>query len=154
MICLFARFFEVLEAWVIGCVLDSYGSYLFGDQTGETFTESEAQRADAAWMEAEGRGQDEVRAIGFEQIGRADVGLEACRNEGDDVHEGVGGLATLFGEIGDLFQGQDVTGVKFFVERSHWRGLTFRSASETVQTVVPACRNRMQSISGPQKVLL
>ena len=69
MICLFAGFFEVLEARVIGCVLDGYGSYLFGDQAGEAFVESEAQRADAAWMEAEGRGQDEVGAVGFEEVG-------------------------------------------------------------------------------------
>src|SRR5580698_437463 len=135
MIGLFAGFFEVFESRMIGCILDSYGFYLFGDQACEALVESEAQRADAAWMEAKSCGQDEVGTVGFEEIGRTDVGLEACRNEGDNVHEGVGGLATLFGEVGDLFQGQDVTGVKFFVERSHWRVLTFRSASETVQTV-------------------
>jgi hypothetical protein len=52
MICLFAGLFEVFEARVIGCVLDGYGSYLFGDQACEALVESEAQRADAAWMEA------------------------------------------------------------------------------------------------------
>ena len=63
-------------------------------------------------MEAEGRGKDQVGSIGLEQIGRADVGFEACRDERDDVHEGVGGLAALFGEVGDLFQSQHVVRIK------------------------------------------
>ena len=145
MVGLFAGLFEVFEARMVCGVFDGYGLYLFGDEAGEAFVEREAEGADAAWVEAEGRGEDEVRAIGLEQVGGADVGFEARRDEGDDVHESVGGFAALLGEVGDFFERQDVTGVKFFVGLAHRHGLTFRCGPEDgVSTPVPACNEQMQ----------
>ena len=110
-------------------VLDGDRQYLLRDQAGEALVERHAQGADAAGVEAEGRGQHQVRSIRLQQIGGADIGPEARGDQSDHVHEGVGGLATLLGEVGDFFHGQDMTGVSFFVGLGHRDTLAFRYVS-------------------------
>ncbi len=126
---LFAGLLEVFEARMVCRVFDSDGLYLFGDESGESLIEREAECADAPWVETQGRSEDQVRTIWFEQVGRADVCLEARRDEGDYVHEGVDRFAALFSEVGEFFEGQNVAGVKFFVRLAHRHGLTFRSVA-------------------------
>ena len=53
-----------------------------------------AQGADTSRMQAERRGEHEVRPVGLQQIGRADVGPEARGDQSDHVHQRVGGLAS------------------------------------------------------------
>ncbi len=53
---LFARFLEVLKAWVIRGVLHGHGHYLLRDQAGEALAERHAQGANASGVKAEGRG--------------------------------------------------------------------------------------------------
>ena len=67
--------------------------------------ERHAQCADAARVQAERGGQHQVGAIGLQQIGGADIGPEARGDQGDHVHQGVGRLAALLGEVRDLFHG-------------------------------------------------
>ena len=130
MVHLFAGLLEVLEAGMVADILDGDGQHLLGDQAGEALADGHAQGADAARMQAEGGGQDQVRAIRLQQIGGADVGAEARGDQGDDVHEGVGRLAALLGEVGDLFHGQDMTGISLFVGLGHRDTLAFRFGSE------------------------
>ena len=87
-------------------------------------------------MEAEGRGQDQVGSIRLEQIGGTDIGPEPGGDQGDDVHEGVGGFASLFGEARDFFHGQDVTGISFFVGLGHRDPLAF------VYSAMQSCQAR------------
>ena len=108
MVLLFARLLEVLEARMRGGVVDGDGDNAFGDQAGEAFVQRHAQRADAARAEAEGGGENQVGAIGLEQVGGADVGAEARGDQRDDVHQRVGGVASIAREGSNLFQGQYV----------------------------------------------
>ena len=108
---LFARLPEVFEARMIAGVLHGHGQHLLGHQAGQALMQRHAQRADASRMQAEGRGQHQVGAVGFQQIGGADVGPEAPGDQRDHVHQRVGRLAALLGEVGDLLQRQNVTGI-------------------------------------------
>ncbi len=115
MVHLFARLLEVFEAGMIPGVLHRDRHHPLGDQAGEAFAEGHAQGADASRVEAEGRGQDQVGSIRLEQIGGTDIGPEPGGDQGDYVHEGVGGFAPLFGEARDFFQAEHTTGVCGFI---------------------------------------
>ena len=67
-----------------------------------------AQRADALPAQAERRRQHQVGAIRFQQVGRADVGLESPGDQRDHVHQRFGGLAAFPGQRADFVQGEDV----------------------------------------------
>ena len=121
---LFAGLLEVLETGMVGDVRDGDRQHLLGDQAGEAFAERHAQRADAARVQAERGGEDQVGAVGLQQISRADIGAEAHGDQGDDVHQGVGRLAALLGEVGDLLHRQDMIGVGCCVRLGH--ALTLR----------------------------
>ena len=84
---IFAGFAEVLEAWMCRRVGDVLRPELLGDETGESFAQPHAHAADAIGIEADRRGQHQIRAVGFEQIGGADVGAEVPLNEMNDVAE-------------------------------------------------------------------
>ncbi len=56
----------------------------------------------------ERRRQHQVGAVRFQQIGGADVGLEAPGDQRDHVHQRFGGFAAFLGEVADFFQGQNV----------------------------------------------
>ena len=116
---LFAGLLEVLEAGMIADVGDGDGQDLLGDQAGEALADGHAQGADAAGMQAERGGENQVGAVGLQQIGRADIRAEAHGDQGDDIHQGVGRLAALPGEVGDLFHRQDMIGISFFVGLAH-----------------------------------
>jgi hypothetical protein len=92
---LFAGLLEVLEARMLLDVVDGDRQHLLGDQAGEALVDGHAQRADAARMQAEGGGEDKVAAVGLQQVGGADVGAEAHGDQGDNIHQGVGGLAAF-----------------------------------------------------------
>ena len=95
---LFAGVLEVFVAGVAAGVVDGDGTDLLGDQAGESLVERHAKRADAAGVEAERCGQNEVGAIGLKQIGGADVGAETRGDQRDHVHQRVGGFASILRE--------------------------------------------------------
>ena len=66
------------------------------------------QIADAIPLQAHGRSQHQVGSIRFEQIRRTHLSLKSFGNQGHYVHECIGGLALFRGEIGDLFQREDM----------------------------------------------
>ena len=81
---------------------------MFGNQTGESFAERHPESADTLGPEATRCGKNETRAIGFEEINRADIGLESACDKIDYVVEGFGRLAAVFGEISNLVEGQNM----------------------------------------------
>ena len=48
-----------------------------------------------------------LRAVGLDQVDRADVGVEALLDEADDVRQGFAGVVAVGNELADLFQGQE-----------------------------------------------
>jgi hypothetical protein len=104
----FTGFPKIFKALVLLCVRERKRPQLFGDQAGESFAESHPESADTLWPEATRCGENETRAIGFEQINRADIGLESACDKGHYVAEGLRRLATVFGEISNFFERQDV----------------------------------------------
>src|SRR5208282_2228508 len=108
------------------------GNKLFRDQAREALAERHAQGPDRARMQAKRRSQHEVRTVRLQQIGGADVRMEARSDQRHNVHQGVGWLAALFGEARNLFSGQDSTGLCRFVELSHTHSLALQSNSESV----------------------
>ena len=119
MVLVFARFLEVFVAGMLARVGHGHRKQLFGDQAGEAFVQRHAQRADALRMQAERGGKHQVRAVRFQQVGRADVGLEARGDQRHHVHQRIGRLALLLRQAGNLFQRQNQVGVSGFAGRGH-----------------------------------
>ena len=65
---------EVLEPRMRRRVVDDDRAHLLGDQADQPFGEPHADAADALGAQADGRGEHEIRAIGLQQVDRADVG--------------------------------------------------------------------------------
>ena len=63
---LFARLAEILEARVRLRVLHGHRPDQLGDQADETLVQAEAERADALGPQPDGRGEDQVDAVGLE----------------------------------------------------------------------------------------
>ena len=84
---IFAGFAEVLEPGVQHRVGDSRGLLALGDEAGEPLAEAHAYPADALRAEADRGGEHQVRAVRFEQVDRADVGVEAPLDFVNDVGE-------------------------------------------------------------------
>ena len=101
-------FAEILEAGMILGVLHGHRTHLLRHQAGETFVNGHAQGANALRAQPHGRGQHQIGAVGLQQIGRADIGLESFGDQRDDIHQGLGGFAALGCQIADLLQGQDI----------------------------------------------
>ena len=127
---LFSRLFEILKTWMFTDILHGNRQHLLRDQAGKALVDGHAEGADAARVKAEGGGQDQVGSIRLQQIGGADVGAEARGDQGNHVHEGIGRLAALLGEVRNLFHGQDVTGISLFVGLGHRDTFVFRFSSE------------------------
>ena len=130
---LFAGFLEVFEAGMI--------AWRHATATGITCSATRPARPSLSGMrsvpmharvQAEGRGKHEIGAIWLKEIGRAHVGAEARGNKGDDIHQGVGGLAAFLGEVGDLFQSQYTAGFGCIVELGHARFLTLNRIGRKV----------------------
>ena len=104
----FAGFTKIFKARMVVGLLNRDRTDLFCDEAGEALVNGHAQLADALGAQADGGGEDEVGAVGLEQISGANLGLKALGDEGDDVHQSLGGLAFLSGEGGDLIEGENV----------------------------------------------
>ena len=87
---------------------DSHRLDLLRHHSGEPFLYSHAQIAYALAAKSDRSGQHEVRAIWFQQISRADIGMKAFGDKSYNVHQRLGGLAPLRYEIRNLFERQDV----------------------------------------------
>ena len=66
---LFSRLLEVLETRVTSGVADGHRHDLLRHQACQAFVERHTQCANAAWVEAKGCGQYQIRSIRLEQIG-------------------------------------------------------------------------------------
>ncbi len=80
-----AGFREVLESGMGGRVGEDLRFEPFGDQAGQAFGQPHADAADAVAAQADGGGEHQARAVGLQQVDRADVGLKALLNEMRDV---------------------------------------------------------------------
>ena len=119
LVSIFAGFLEVLEAGMVFDLLHGDRTHLLGDQARQSFVDAHPQSANALRAKSEGRGQHQVGPVRFQQVGRTDVGLKPLGNQGDDVHQGLGGLAASFGEVADFLQRQDVTGIPSLCDLTH-----------------------------------
>ena len=95
---------EVLEARMRGRVVHDQRPQLLGDEADQAFVEPHADPADAIGLQADGGGEDQVRAVRAEQVDGADVGAEAALNELDDVGQRLGGVAGHRGEAADVVE--------------------------------------------------
>ncbi len=85
---LLAGFLEILEAGMVFHLFGGHRAHLLGNQTGETFVQRHPKIADALRPKSKGGGQHEVGSIGFQQVGRANIGIEPVRNRRNHVHQG------------------------------------------------------------------
>jgi len=113
----FARFLEVLVAGMLGRIGHGHRKQPLGHQAGKAFMQRHAQAADAFWMQAQRGGKHQVRAVGFQQVRRTDVGLEALGDQRHHVHQRLRRLALLLRQVRNLFQRQDKVGVSGCVGR-------------------------------------
>jgi len=60
---------------------------------------------DASRVKAKARRQHQVRSIRLQQIRRTDIGVETRGDQCHNIHEGIGRLASILGEVLDLFHG-------------------------------------------------
>ena len=102
---------EVLEARMILDLFHGHRADLFSDQAGQAFTHCHAKFADAFPAQPDGRGQHQIGAVRFQQVGGANIDAKPPGNQRDHVHQGLGGLARLRRQVRD------------FVPRQHEAGL-------------------------------
>jgi hypothetical protein len=107
----FPRIAKEFEAGMFRGIVDGDGKYLFRYQAGEALVKRHAQRADTSRMKAKGGSQNQVGAVGLQQVSRAHIGPEPRGDQSDYIRKGIGRLAPLLGEVCDLFQSQDKTGI-------------------------------------------
>ena len=105
---IFAGLPEVLETRMTLRQPHSYGTHLFRHQARQSFVDCHSQIADTLPPKAHGCGQHQIGPIRLEQICGTDISLKSLGNQGDDIHQGLGGLALLPREVGDLLQSEDV----------------------------------------------
>ena len=107
MVRVLARFREILEARVRGRIGEDLRPDLLGHEAGEALGEPHPHAADAFSTKADRGGKHQVRAIGLEQVHRADVGLEPLLDQMDDVRQRLGRVAALRDEPSDFFEGPE-----------------------------------------------
>ena len=142
----FAAFTEVLKARVILHLADVYRTHLLGHQTGKALVHSHAQRADRLRLQSDRRGQHQVGAIRFQQVHRADIGVKAAGDQGDDVPQRLRRLAALGGELANLLQRQNVIRFCPFNDLGHMSG--------TLLQIHPALRSHGIRVSGRAAIFL
>ena len=108
LVSVFSCFAKIFETRMFLCVREGKRPHLFGNQSGEAFTERHAQCADALRPEATRCGEHEICAVWLEQINRADIGLESARDQCHHIAESFCRLATVFCQISNFFQRQNV----------------------------------------------
>jgi hypothetical protein len=101
---IFARFGKILEARVRRCVGDELWSEAFGDKPREPLREPHPDPADAFGTQPHRCGQDQVGAIGLEQVDRTDVGAEPALDEMNDVVQGFRGVAARRHQPADFLE--------------------------------------------------
>ena len=99
-----ARLGKILEAWMRRGVGDELRLGELGNQAGKALGQPHADAADTLGAQADRRREHEVRAIGFEQVDRADVGTEPALNQVHDVVEGLRGVAARRHQPPDLLE--------------------------------------------------
>ena len=99
-----ARFGKVLEARVRCGVGDKLRPQPLGDEAGESLGQSHPDAADALGAQADRRGEHQIGAIRFQQVDRADIGLEPALDQMHDVVERLGGIAARRDEPADFFE--------------------------------------------------
>ena len=112
MVSVFAGFGEVLEARMIPDLFDGHRADLFRDQADQSFIDCHAKLADGFMAKPQGRGQHEIGAVGFEQVGGANIGAKSSGNQGNNVHQGLGRLAGLRRQVRDFLPGQYMVGIE------------------------------------------
>ena len=90
---IFARLPKILEPRMVLHLFHRYRPHLFRHQPGEPLVHRQPERADALAAKSDGRRQHQVGAIRFQQICRADVGVESLGDERDHIHERLSRLA-------------------------------------------------------------
>ena len=103
------RLAEELETRMLPHLFHGHRAHLLGDHSRQAFVQRHAQRADGLPPQAERRGQHEIGAIRFQQVGGADIGLEAPGNQRDHIHQRFRGLAAFPGQRAEFVQREDVT---------------------------------------------
>ena len=93
--------------------------HLLCDQARQTFMDSHTKGADTLAAKPYRGRQDQVRSIGLDQIDRTHIGFKPLGNQRDHVHQRLGRLAALFGEVSNLFQSQNVARVPRFRALAH-----------------------------------
>ncbi len=112
LVSIFAGFAEILETRMTPDLFDGHRADLFRDQADQSFIDRHAKSADGFMAKAQRSGQHEVGAIGFEQVGGANIGAKSPGNQGDNVHQGLGRLAGFRRQVRDFLPGQYMAGIE------------------------------------------
>jgi hypothetical protein len=103
----FAGLGEVLEARMLEGILDHDGGAALGHESGEALFEAHAHPADRLRLEAECRPEDQFAGLGFEEVDRADRGLEAIADKADDVGQRLVRVVAMGNESAALLEGEE-----------------------------------------------
>ena len=116
---------EILESRVRRRVGDELRPQLFRHKTGQPLAQTHPDPAHALGSQTDGCRQHEVCAVGLEQVGGADVGMEPVLHELDDVLEGFRGVSALRNQRADLVDRPE----RFAVVAGHARWPSKNAAS-------------------------
>src|ERR1035438_3163139 len=139
-----------VEARMVSNIIDVNRQYPFRDQAGESLVQRHAQCTYATRVQAERGRQNQVRSIRLKQISRADFGPEPLGDQCHQIHEGIGGLASLRGKVRDLLQSEYETCIGCFAGLGHRVSLASRIGSvdrsqkigiDTFSTLRLVCRD-------------
>jgi hypothetical protein len=92
LVSILARIPKIFEPGMVLHLFHCNRPHQFRDQPGQPLMHRHPQAADALPAKSNGRSQNQVRAIRFQQVCRADVGVESLGNEGNHIHQRFGGL--------------------------------------------------------------
>ena len=106
LVSILARIPKILEPGMVLHLFHRNRPHQFRDQPGQPLMHRHPQAADALPAKSNGRRQHQVRAIRFQQICRADVGVESLGNEGNHIHQRFGGLPALRRQVRNFIQRQ------------------------------------------------
>ena len=110
LILLLTRLQKVFVARMLADLLHRDRMDLLGDEPGQPLVERQPQSPDAFAAQPQRGGQHEIGAVGFQQIGGTDIGVETPCDQRDHVHQSLGGLAAFARKIADFLQSQNVIG--------------------------------------------
>ena len=105
LIAVFAGFIEILEARVILRAFDGHRTHLLRDQPGEALVDGHSQGANTLGPQTDRRRQHQVVPVGLQQVDGTNIRIEALGDQRYHVHQRLGRLAALRGEIGNFLEG-------------------------------------------------